>query len=63
MVRLQARNDARGALAEAQLLISEGGVLRFYRGFVLKSAFVAVNGAIFNAVYVAMRSLLRMHQS
>ena len=61
--RLQARNDARGALAEAQLLISEGGVLRFYRGFVLKSAFVAVNGAIFNAVYVAMRSLLRMHQS
>ena len=61
--RLQATDDARGALAEARLLFAEGGVVRFYRGFLLKSAFVAVNGAIFNAVYVAMRSLLRMHNS
>lgn len=59
--RLQARDDARGVLDEARLLLAEGGPLRFYRGFLLKTAFVAANGAIFNAVYVAVRRFLRMH--
>lgn len=48
------------ALAEARRLLLEGGPLRFYRGFPLKCAFVALNGAIFNSVYVALRKALRL---
>jgi hypothetical protein len=59
--RLQARDDVRGAAAEARALLAEGGLPRFYRGFMLKTAFVALNGAIFNAVYVGVRTVLRMH--
>ena len=61
--RLQARDEVRGAAAEARALLAEGGLPRFYRGFMLKTAFVALNGAIFNAVYVAVRTALRMHSS
>ena len=34
--------------------------MRFYRGFALKCAFVALNGAIFNTVFVAVRKALRL---
>ena len=58
--RQQAADRSRSAAAEARALLAEGGVLRFYRGFPVKAIFVALNGAIFNSVYVAVRKALRM---
>ena len=43
-------------------LLAEGGPTRFYRGFMLKTGFVALNGAIFNAVYVGVRTVLRSYE-
>ena len=40
------------------MLLAEGGPRRFYRGFGVKCGFVALNGAIFNTVYVAVRRVL-----
>lgn len=60
--RLQARDDVRSAAAEARALLAEGGPTRFYRGFMLKTGFVALNGAIFNAVYVGVRTVLRSYE-
>ena len=55
--RMQA-SENRGTLsAEARLL---GMAACRYRGFTLKCGFVALNGALFNSVYVAVRRLLRM---
>ena len=61
--RLQASESPTGStvMREARTLISEGGFFRLYRGFPVKCTFVAANGAIFNAVYVWTRKLLRMH--
>ena len=58
--RLQASDDPRTVLAEARVLLREGGPLRFYRGFTLKCGFVALNGAIFNTVFVAVRKALKV---
>ena len=58
--RLQASDNPRVVLAEARVLFAEGGFRRFYRGFTVKCGFVALNGAIFNTVYVATRRLLRV---
>ena len=58
--RLQSTDASTTALKEAKLLLSEGGVLRFYRGFPVKCLFVALNGAVFNSVYVFVRKLLRI---
>ena len=46
----------------ARVLLAEGGPRRFYRGFGVKCGFVALNGAIFNTVYVAVRSVLGVDQ-
>ena len=61
--RLQASESPTGStvMREARTLIREGGFIRLYRGFPVKCTFVAANGAIFNAVYVWTRKLLRMH--
>lgn len=58
--RLQASDDPRTVVAEARVLLKEGGLLRFYRGFTLKCGFVALNGAIFNTVFVAVRKALKV---
>ena len=60
--RLQSADGPRTVLSESRVLLAEGGPLRFYRGFVVKCGFVAINGAIFNTVYMACRRGLRMHQ-
>tara|TARA_B110001452_G_scaffold259474_1_gene255872 strand:+ start:1481 stop:1666 length:186 start_codon:yes stop_codon:yes gene_type:complete len=57
---LQASDDPRTVVAEARVLLKEGGLLRFYRGFTLKCGFVALNGAIFNTVFVAVRKALKV---
>jgi hypothetical protein len=60
--RLQASKTlSRTVGGEVRELLREGGPMRFYRGFALKCGFVALNGAIFNGVYVAVRRLLNMH--
>ena len=58
----QASDNPRTVLAEARVLLAEGGPRRFYRGFGVKCGFVALNGAIFNTVYVAVRSVLGVDQ-
>uniref|UniRef100_A0A7S2HHU2 ADP,ATP carrier protein n=1 Tax=Haptolina brevifila TaxID=156173 RepID=A0A7S2HHU2_9EUKA len=58
--RLQTSDAPRTVLNEARVLLTEGGIPRFYRGFPVKCAFVALNGAIFNTVYVAVRRLLQI---
>ena len=40
----------------------EGGPQRFYRGFLVKTLFVALNGALFNTVFVACRKRLRVEE-
>ena len=47
---------------QARILFKEGGVLRFYRGFTLKCGFVALNGAIFNTVFVGVRRVLGAYE-
>ena len=37
-------------------------MLRFYRGFTLKCGFVALNGAIFNTVFVGVRRVLGAYE-
>ena len=59
--RLQASDAPRLVLQEARVLLAEGGPMRFYRGFMLKCGFVALNSAIFNTVFVQCRWFLRMH--
>ena len=59
--RLQASDAPRLVLHEARVLLAEGGPMRFYRGFTLKCGFVALNGAIFNTVFVAVRRVLGAH--
>ena len=59
--RLQAAERPTTMASEARVLLRDGGPMRFYRGFALKCGFVALNGALFNCVYVAVRRLLRMH--
>ena len=54
----QASDNPRPVLDEARVLLAEGGPRRFYRGFGVKCGFVALNGAIFNTVYVAVRRVL-----
>ena len=49
-------------LGEARMLLRKGGFVRLYNGFGIKVAFVALNSAIFNSVYVQCRRLLHMHQ-
>lgn len=63
--RMQSADSGSGGarasvLAEARSLLAEGGPQRFYRGFSVKCGFVALNGAIFNSVYVAVRKALRL---
>lgn len=53
--RLQASEASQTVADAARVLYMEGGPMRFYRGFTLKCGFVAINGAIFNTVYVAIR--------
>lgn len=60
--RMQASENPGTLMSEARLLLDAGGPGRFYRGFTLKCGFVALNGALFNAVYVAVRRLMRMHE-
>ena len=60
--RLQAAEASTGALDEARRLLREGGPQRFYRGFLVKTLFVALNGALFNTVFVACRKLLRVEE-
>lgn len=57
----QASAISKSVTSEAAKLWAEGGPARFYRGFLVKCGFVAINGAIFNTVYVACRTALRMH--
>jgi len=57
--RLQSAQVARGVLGEVRELLREGGPMRFYSGFWVKCGFVALNGAVFNTVFVACRKLLR----
>ena len=57
--RLQSASVSRSALDEVRVLLREGGPMRFYRGFWVKCGFVALNGAVFNTVFVACRKLLR----
>ena len=57
--RLQSAMVRRGILEEVRALLRDGGPMRFYRGFWLKCGFVALNGAVFNTVFVAARKLLR----
>jgi hypothetical protein len=56
--RLQANQKSQATFAEAKVLLAQGGVARFYRGFWLKCGFVALNGALFNTIFVATRRLL-----
>ena len=49
--RMQASENPGTLMSEARLLLDAGGPGRFYRGFTLKCGFVALNGALFNAVY------------
>ena len=58
--RLQASDKPRTMFAEARVLMANGGLHRFYRGFAIKCAFTALNGAIFNTVYVYVRSVLAL---
>ncbi|EOD40755.1 hypothetical protein EMIHUDRAFT_222527 [Emiliania huxleyi CCMP1516] len=51
----------RSAASELRLLVSTGGLGRLYSGFGVKCAFVALNSAIFNSVYMQCRRLMRMH--
>ena len=45
-----------GLLQEAALLYSEGeGIKRFYRGYAARFMMVAINGAIFNWIFVAFK--------
>lgn len=61
--RMQASDGpARAVLDEAGALLRSGGLVRLYNGFGVKVAFVAINSAIFNSVYVQCRRLLHMHQ-
>ena len=60
--RLQASDAPRAVFHEAQVLFQEGGAARFYRGFTLKCGFVALNGAIFNTVFVGVRRVLGAHE-
>ncbi len=56
--RLQASDRPVTMLHEARVLHADGGLSRFYRGFAVKCAFTALNGAIFNTVFVYVRSAL-----
>ena len=60
--RLQASDAPRLVLHEARVLLAEGGPMRFYRGFTLKCGFVALNGAIFNTVFVGVRRVLGAYE-
>lgn len=53
--RLQASQGPRGLLQEIRNLYDQEGVGRFYRGYSARLAMVAVNGALFNAVFVRLR--------
>ena len=61
--RMQASDGTpRTMLSETKLLLRSGGLLRLYSGFGVKVAFVALNSAIFNSVYVQCRRMLHMHE-
>jgi hypothetical protein len=42
----------------AARLLSEGGVARFYRGYLARFVMVSVNGALFNSAFVAIKQRL-----
>lgn len=45
-------------LAEARRLHTEGGLSRFYAGYVPRLFMISINGALFNATFVALKTRL-----
>ena len=57
---MQAGISCRSAWQEAVGLLGEGGVARFYRGYSARFCLVALNGALFNWVFVVIKENIAM---
>ena len=53
-----APGGSRAGVAREAARLLEGGVARFYRGYVARLALVSLNGALFNAILVSTKRVL-----